>query len=241
MAIRLTGPAPWHPVRLRPRGGTAPAAPQRRSPPGGRRRPHHRLNAEALHGGTAARLLGRWPGPGPGPRHRDDVGGALRLLRYFKATDQDESSSRPGAPDALSIFGRHLDRAVLGILAAVAAVAAEFDLDEYDMTPDEQIIRVRNLARKAPSSPQVTLPSRPIAALALATALATATALPVAAGADSGPGPEPSIRATVSAAAEPQREYMGMTCSLRGGYRDQRAHDARDYGLTRQSTQIVYR
>ncbi|MET9616675.1 DUF4279 domain-containing protein [Kitasatospora indigofera] len=65
----------------------------------------------------------------------DDGGAVLQVVRYFNDTGQDESSSRPEAPDTPNLFGWHLDRDVLGFLTAVGA---ELDVDEYDMTGDDE-------------------------------------------------------------------------------------------------------
>ncbi|MFE6871667.1 DUF4279 domain-containing protein [Kitasatospora sp. NPDC057692] len=64
----------------------------------------------------------------------DGGGAVLQVVRYFNDTDHDES---PRHPDAPNLFGWHLDRDVLDFLAAVDA---ELDVDEYDMTPGEDTI-----------------------------------------------------------------------------------------------------
>ncbi|MFC8720014.1 DUF4279 domain-containing protein [Kitasatospora sp. NPDC057198] len=66
----------------------------------------------------------------------DDGGAVLQVVRCFNDTDHDESPSHPDAPDAPNLFGWHLDRDVLDFLAAVNA---ELDVDEYDMTPGGDI------------------------------------------------------------------------------------------------------
>ncbi|MEU1620500.1 DUF4279 domain-containing protein [Streptomyces sp. NPDC005722] len=59
-------------------------------------------------------------------------GAVLQVVRCFEDADR----TPPGAPDGPNLFGWHLDREVLDFLAAVGA---EIDVDEYDMTsgPDE--------------------------------------------------------------------------------------------------------
>ncbi|SDT82100.1 protein of unknown function [Streptomyces sp. TLI_053] len=64
-------------------------------------------------------------------------GAVLQVVRYFNDTDHDESPSHPDAPDTPNLFGWHLERDVLDFLAAVDA---ELDVDEYDMTPGEDTI-----------------------------------------------------------------------------------------------------
>ncbi|MEV6212772.1 DUF4279 domain-containing protein [Kitasatospora sp. NPDC051914] len=64
-------------------------------------------------------------------------GAVLQVVRYFNDTDHDESPSHPDAPDAPNLFGWHLDRDVLDFLAAVDA---ELDVDEYDLSPGEDTI-----------------------------------------------------------------------------------------------------
>lgn len=61
----------------------------------------------------------------------DNGGSVLQVVRYFNDTDQEH----PVAPDAPNLFGWHLDRDVLDFLAAVGA---ELDVDEYDMTADDE-------------------------------------------------------------------------------------------------------
>lgn len=61
----------------------------------------------------------------------DDGGAALQVVRYFNDTDQEQ----PSTPDAPNLFGWHLDRDVLDFLTAVGA---ELDVDEYDMTGDDE-------------------------------------------------------------------------------------------------------
>lgn len=61
----------------------------------------------------------------------DNGGAVLQVVRYFNDTDQ----GQPSAPDAPNLFGWHLDRDVLDFLAAVGA---ELDVDEYDMTGDDE-------------------------------------------------------------------------------------------------------
>ncbi|MFF3595190.1 DUF4279 domain-containing protein [Kitasatospora indigofera] len=63
-------------------------------------------------------------------------GAVLQVVRYFNDTDN-ESPRHPDAPDAPNLFGWHLDRDVLDFLAAVDA---ELDVDEYDMTPGEDTV-----------------------------------------------------------------------------------------------------
>ncbi|MFB7618312.1 DUF4279 domain-containing protein [Kitasatospora sp. NPDC056181] len=63
----------------------------------------------------------------------DDGGAVLQVVRYFNDSD-DESPSHPDAPN---LFGWHLGRDVLDFLAAVGA---ELDVDEYDMTPSDDTI-----------------------------------------------------------------------------------------------------
>jgi hypothetical protein len=55
-------------------------------------------------------------------------------VRYFNAADQDESR-QPETPDASNLFGWNLDRDVLDFLTAVGA---QIDIDEYDMTGDDE-------------------------------------------------------------------------------------------------------
>ncbi|MBL1082279.1 DUF4279 domain-containing protein [Streptomyces actinomycinicus] len=58
-------------------------------------------------------------------------GAVLQVVRYFDDTDQD----KPKAADAPSLFGWHVDRSVLDFLSATGA---ELDVDEYDMTRDDE-------------------------------------------------------------------------------------------------------
>lgn len=67
----------------------------------------------------------------------DGGGAVLQVVRYFNDTDHDESPGLPDAPGAPDLFGWHLERDVLDFLAAVGA---ELDVDEYDMTPGEDTI-----------------------------------------------------------------------------------------------------
>lgn len=67
----------------------------------------------------------------------DDGGAVLQVVRYFNDTDHDESPDHLDAPDAPNLFGWHLERDVLDFLAAVDA---ELDVDEYDMTPGEDTV-----------------------------------------------------------------------------------------------------
>lgn len=62
-------------------------------------------------------------------RHLARTGGGavLQIVRYFDATGQ----ARPGAVDAPSLFGWHLDRETLDFLSATGA---GLDIDEYDMS-----------------------------------------------------------------------------------------------------------
>ncbi|MFF3837765.1 DUF4279 domain-containing protein [Streptomyces sp. NPDC001930] len=60
----------------------------------------------------------------------DGGGAVLQVIRYFNESD-DESPSHPDTPN---LFGWHLNRDVMDFLAAVDA---ELDVDEYDMTPNE--------------------------------------------------------------------------------------------------------
>jgi hypothetical protein len=64
----------------------------------------------------------------------DNGGAVLQVVRYFNDTDQGDSR-KPGAPDAPNPFGWHLDGDVLDFLAAVGA---ELDVDEYDMTENDE-------------------------------------------------------------------------------------------------------
>ncbi|MFB6890336.1 DUF4279 domain-containing protein [Kitasatospora sp. NPDC056327] len=61
----------------------------------------------------------------------DDGRAVLQVVRHFNDSD-DES---PGHPDARNLFGWHLGRDVLDFLAAVGA---DLDVDEYDMTPSDE-------------------------------------------------------------------------------------------------------
>jgi hypothetical protein len=58
-------------------------------------------------------------------------GAVLQVVRYFNDIDQDQ----PNAADAPNLFGWHLDRNVLDFLIATGA---ELDVDEYDMTGDDE-------------------------------------------------------------------------------------------------------
>ncbi|MDX3099064.1 DUF4279 domain-containing protein [Streptomyces sp. ME19-03-3] len=58
-------------------------------------------------------------------------GAVLQVVRYFNDTDQDQ----PNTSDAPNLFGWHLDRNVLDFLIATGA---ELDVDEYDMTGDDE-------------------------------------------------------------------------------------------------------
>ncbi|MGO4748749.1 hypothetical protein AB4212_08975, partial [Streptomyces sp. 2MCAF27] len=58
-------------------------------------------------------------------------GAVLQVVRYFNDTDQDQ----PNTVDAPNLFGWHLDRSVLDFLIATGA---ELDVDEYDMTGDDE-------------------------------------------------------------------------------------------------------
>jgi hypothetical protein len=58
-------------------------------------------------------------------------GAVLQVVRYFNDTDQDQ----PNVADAPNLFGWHLDRNVLDFLIATGA---ELDVDEYDMTGDDE-------------------------------------------------------------------------------------------------------
>lgn len=65
-------------------------------------------------------------------RHLARTGGGavLHIVRYFHDTDQ----AQPDAADAPNLLGWHLDRKVLDFLSATGA---ELDIDEYDMTGEE--------------------------------------------------------------------------------------------------------
>ncbi|ADI08250.1 hypothetical protein SBI_05130 [Streptomyces bingchenggensis BCW-1] len=58
-------------------------------------------------------------------------GAVLQVVRYFNDTDQDE----PNAAQDPNLFGWHLDRNILDFLIATGA---ELDVDEYDMTGDDE-------------------------------------------------------------------------------------------------------
>ncbi|MDN3029323.1 DUF4279 domain-containing protein [Streptomyces sp. S.PB5] len=58
-------------------------------------------------------------------------GAVLQVVRYFNNTDP----GKPNAADAPNTFGWHLDRNVLDFLIATGA---ELDVDEYDMTGDDE-------------------------------------------------------------------------------------------------------
>lgn len=58
-------------------------------------------------------------------------GAVLQVVRYFNDTDQDE----PNAAADPNLFGWHLDRNLLDFLIATGA---ELDVDEYDMTGDDE-------------------------------------------------------------------------------------------------------
>ncbi|MFD9474066.1 DUF4279 domain-containing protein [Streptomyces goshikiensis] len=80
------------------------------------------LDRLRLHTGRIAELVTRLAA--------DGGGAVLHVVRYFNDTDQDQ----PDTSDAPNLFGWHLDRNVLDFLTTVGA---ELDVDEYDMTPDE--------------------------------------------------------------------------------------------------------
>ncbi|MER5402583.1 DUF4279 domain-containing protein [Streptomyces sp. NPDC002599] len=80
------------------------------------------LDRLRLHTGRIAELATRLAA--------DGGGAVLHVVRYFNDTDQDQ----PDTSDAPNLFGWHLDRNVLDFLTTVGA---ELDVDEYDMTPDE--------------------------------------------------------------------------------------------------------
>jgi hypothetical protein len=80
------------------------------------------LNRLRPHTGRVAELAGRLAA--------DGGGAVLQVVRYFNDTAQNRSAPS-GTTD---LFGWHLDR---NVLAFLTAVGAEFDVDEYDMTPDE--------------------------------------------------------------------------------------------------------
>ncbi|WP_045563564.1 DUF4279 domain-containing protein [Streptomyces sp. FxanaA7] len=61
---------------------------------------------------------------------RTGGGAVLQIVRYFNDTDQ----AHPGAADAPSLLGWHLDRDVLDFLSATGA---ELDIGEYDMAGAE--------------------------------------------------------------------------------------------------------
>ncbi|MEW2138240.1 DUF4279 domain-containing protein [Streptomyces sp. NPDC005409] len=61
----------------------------------------------------------------------DDGGAVLQVVRYFSDTDQ----GRPDTADAPNLFGWHLGRRVLDFLVATGA---ELDVDEYDLTGDDE-------------------------------------------------------------------------------------------------------
>jgi hypothetical protein len=63
-----------------------------------------------------------------------DGGAVLQIVRYLNDSDQGESR-KPEAPDTPNLFGWHMDRDVLDFLAAVGA---QIDVDEYDMTGDDE-------------------------------------------------------------------------------------------------------
>ncbi len=64
----------------------------------------------------------------------DGGGAVLQVVRYFNDTEQGRSRNRPGDSDSPNLFGWHLDRHVLDF---INAVGAEIDVDEYDLSPDE--------------------------------------------------------------------------------------------------------
>jgi hypothetical protein len=61
---------------------------------------------------------------------RTDGGAVLHIVRYFNDTGQ----THPGAADAPTLLGWHLDRKALDFLNATGA---ELDIDEYDMAGPE--------------------------------------------------------------------------------------------------------
>lgn len=77
------------------------------------------------HTGRLAALagqLGRQEGPGSA---------VLQIVRSFHGEDSAHKSGLPETVEAPNLFGWHLDRDMLGFLAATGAVV---DVDEYDLT-----------------------------------------------------------------------------------------------------------
>lgn len=95
------------------------------------RRPHLRVDEQIARTLDRLRPHTSHIAEAAGRLAADGGGAVLQVVRYFNDTDQDE----PNAAQDPNLFGWHLDRNILDFLIATGA---ELDVDEYDMTGDDE-------------------------------------------------------------------------------------------------------
>ena len=87
------------------------------------------LERLAPHTAALAALAGRLDSEEPGPA------AVLQVVRYFTDDHAGQQGRGDAGGEARNLFGWHLDREVLDFLQTTGAV---LDVDEYDMTGDDE-------------------------------------------------------------------------------------------------------